>query len=65
VGKKVSVSELLPGDLIFYAYSSGRVHHVAMYIGNGRIVHAATTRQGIITSQYNYNDVYCVRRIIY
>ncbi|MDD3172801.1 MAG: NlpC/P60 family protein [Herbinix sp.] len=63
-GKKVSESEMLPGDLIFYAYSNGRVHHVAMYIGNGKIVHAANSRQGIITSQYNYNDIYCIRRII-
>ncbi len=63
-GTRVSVSEMQPGDLIFYAYSGGRIHHVAMYIGNGRIVHAASRRQGIITSQYNYNEVYCVRRIL-
>jgi Cell wall-associated hydrolases (invasion-associated proteins) len=63
-GTRVSVSEMQPGDLIFYAYSGGRIHHVAMYIGNGRIVHAASSRQGIITSQYNYNEVYCVRRIM-
>lgn len=63
-GVEVSVSDMQPGDLVFYAYSNGRVHHVAMYIGDGRIVHAASTRQGIITSKYNYNDVYCVRRIV-
>lgn len=64
-GKKVSESDMQPGDLIFYASSSGRVNHVAMYIGNGMIVHAANSRQGIIKSKYNYRDVYCVRRIIY
>ncbi|MDF2804905.1 MAG: hypothetical protein K0S61_4810 [Anaerocolumna sp.] len=63
-GKKVSVSDLLPGDLIFYANSSGNVNHVAMYIGNGMIVHAANSRQGIIRSKYNYRDIYCARRIV-
>ncbi len=63
-GKKVSESEIQPGDLIFYANSSGTVNHVAMYIGNGKIVHAANSRQGIITSQYKYRDIYCIRRIV-
>jgi cell wall-associated NlpC family hydrolase len=63
-GIKVSESDLLPGDLIFYANSSNIVSHVAMYIGNGKIVHAANSRQGIIVSQYRYRDIYCVRRII-
>ncbi len=64
-GKKISESELLPGDLIFYANSRGVVNHVAMYIGNGMIVHAANSRQGIITSSYKYRDVYRCRRIVY
>lgn len=36
-GRRVSKSQLMPGDLIFY-YSP--ISHVAMYLGNGRIVHA-------------------------
>ena len=64
-GKKVSESELQKGDLIFYSNSSGTVNHVAMYIGNGKIVQAANSRQGIITSQYKYRDIYCIRRIVY
>ncbi|MHB8128764.1 MAG: C40 family peptidase [Mobilitalea sp.] len=63
-GKQVNLMEIVPGDLIFYA-SGGRVNHVAMYIGDGKIVHAANSRQGIIISQYNYRDIYRVRRIIY
>ncbi len=63
-GKRVSESDILPGDLVFYANSSGSVNHVAMYIGNGMIVHAANSRQGIITSHYKYRDIYCVRRVI-
>lgn len=64
-GQKVSESDLRPGDLIFYANSRGTVNHVAMYIGNGMIVQAANSRQGIITSSYKYRDIYCIRRIIY
>lgn len=63
-GKRVSEGNLQPGDLIFYANSSGVVSHVAMYIGGGKIVHAANSRQGIIISQYKYRDVYCIKRIV-
>lgn len=63
-GKRVSESDMLPGDLVFYANSRGNVNHVAMYIGNGTIVHAANSRQGIIRSNVRYRDIYCVRRII-
>lgn len=62
-GYEVSLSDRQPGDLLFYA-SGGRVNHVAMYIGNDRIVHAANRRQGIITSRYNYRDVYKIRRVV-
>ncbi len=37
--KKVSRSAIQPADLVFYG--SPRIHHVAMYIGNGKVVHAS------------------------
>ena len=43
-GRHISSSELQPGDLVFY-YSP--IHHVAIYIGNGRIVHAANPGEGV------------------
>lgn len=46
-----------PGDILCY---SG---HVAIYIGNGQIVHASTSRTGIIISNANYRNVLAVRRI--
>ena len=63
-GSRVSESEMLPGDLVFYTNSSGSVNHVAMYIGNGMIVHAANKRQGIIRSNVKYREIYRVRRIV-
>jgi cell wall-associated NlpC family hydrolase len=64
-GKRVDYDDRRPGDLIFYTNGSGTVNHVAMYIGNNMIVHAANRRQGIIISVFNYRSIYCIRRIIY
>ncbi len=41
VGKPVAKADLEPGDLLFFGSSASRIHHVAMYIGNGMIVHAS------------------------
>lgn len=58
VGYKVSASEVKPGDIICY---SG---HVAIYIGNGKIVHASNKKDGIkITNNWKYKKVLAIRRI--
>jgi cell wall-associated NlpC family hydrolase len=64
-GIRVDLDDRQPGDLIFYANSSGTVNHVAMYIGNDQIVQAANSRQGIIISKYNYRNVVGIRRVVY
>ena len=48
-GEYVRKSDLEPGDLTFYGYD-GHVSHVAIYIGNGQIVHANTSSTGILIS---------------
>lgn len=52
-GTTVSADQMQPGDLLFYGRGS-HVNHVAMYIGNGQIVHASTERTGIKVSNWNY-----------
>ena len=52
-GHKISSNDTQPGDLIFYG-SGSSISHVAMYIGDGKIVHASTERTGIKVSKWNY-----------
>lgn len=55
---------LKAGDLVFYA-SDGRVDHVAMYIGNGQVVHASSYKTGVIISKYDYRTPHSAKRVIY
>ena len=63
--KRLKASKLLPGDVIFYSYTrNGRyrnISHVALYIGNGRIIHAANSRVGVIEANYKYTR--CIKMI--
>lgn len=62
-GTKISASEAKPGDLFFYG--SGRsISHVAIYIGNGQIVHASNKRDGIKVSNAYYRNPICVTRYL-
>lgn len=60
-GYRVPLSDIKPGDLVFY-YSP--VSHVAMYIGNGRIVHAANPRTGVNTAGLHSMPITGVRRVV-
>ena len=58
-GYGVSMAEALPGDIVCY---SG---HVAIYMGDGKIVHASNAKDGIkISDNYKYKKVLSIRRII-
>lgn len=52
-GVSVNADQMQPGDLVFYSNGS-RINHVAMYIGDGQIVHASTYSTGIKVSPWNY-----------
>jgi cell wall-associated NlpC family hydrolase len=52
-GKEISLDNLQPGDLLFYS-NGGSINHVALYIGNGQVVHASTEKTGIKISNAFY-----------
>jgi len=63
MGRSVSLSEAKAGDLVFYSNGS-RVNHVAIYLGNGQVVHASNPRTGIIISNVGYRSIHSIRNII-
>ena len=62
-GTYVSKNDLEPGDLIFYSYGSTPTH-VALYIGNGQIIHESTPKGGTKISTMNIMNYITARRII-
>ncbi|MED4750956.1 NlpC/P60 family protein [Brevibacillus choshinensis] len=66
-GKKISLDEAQPGDLLFYdALGKGRVSHVAIYMGNGVIVHANgdDVRFGKVEYMHKLYPFYGVKRYL-
>lgn len=54
-GTSVDLSNIQPGDLLFYEGSGDYgIGHVSMYIGGGQVVHASNSTDGIIVSDINY-----------
>lgn len=60
--RSVSSSEVQVGDLFFYG--SGSVSHVALYIGNGQIIHASNARDGIKISSAYYRQPLKIGRVM-
>lgn len=63
LGTKVDFSAAQPGDLVFYA-KNGSINHVAIYIGNGQVIHASSPKTGIKISSWNYRTPACIRRYL-
>ncbi len=63
-----SIEALVPGDLVFFADSSGYIHHIGIYIGGGNMVHAPQTGDVVkistITSGYFRRQFAGGRRIV-
>lgn len=60
--RTVSAGDVRVGDLFFYG--SGSVSHVALYIGNGQIIHASNARDGIKISSAYYRNPIKIGRVI-
>lgn len=63
-GTNIGINEVQPGDLLFYNNGGSTIQHVAIYIGNGQIVHASTPRTGIIVSNAFYQTPCGATRIL-
>ena len=67
-GVAVSKSQLQPADILLFSGDGVRITHAALYIGNGKFIHASTSKTGVIISDLNSNyytaHYYAARRII-
>lgn len=61
-GTSVDLANIQPGDLLFYSSSGGGIDHVAIYAGNGAIVHAANSNTGIVWGDAYYSTPVCAVR---
>lgn len=57
-GSAVSAENIRPGDIVYYG------GHIALYIGNGQIVHAMSSNTGIVVSSWTYSTPLAIRNII-
>ena len=62
-GIRVGLSNIMPGDLVFSGYN-GVIGHVAIYIGDNKIVHALNSRVGIVVTDLYIMPILDVRRVI-
>lgn len=62
-GRTVTLAQAKPGDLIFYGSSSG-IDHVAMYIGDGYIIHEAGRAYGCKISKANYRTIKKIKNFL-
>lgn len=62
-GTKISLSDAKPGDLVFYGKGQ-TINHVAIYIGNGQVIHASSPKTGIRISNVYYRTPLKTVRII-
>ncbi|HEY3504828.1 MAG TPA: NlpC/P60 family protein [Actinocatenispora sp.] len=66
-GRPVSLSQLLPGDLIFYGNTPGQstsIYHVAMYVGQGRVVQAPTFGVPVQVASLSLGGFYGATRVV-
>ncbi len=65
LGKKITFEEARPGDLMFYG-SGGKktVDHVAIYIGDGKIIHASSVDKKVVIEDWDYRIPLVIRNFL-
>ena len=64
IATPVSEEDVQPGDLVFFKNSSGKVHHVGIYIGDGKMIHAPKTGDVVkISNVYRKNETITYGRL--
>ncbi|GIJ26561.1 hypothetical protein Vqi01_17230 [Micromonospora qiuiae] len=64
--RTVPRTALLPGDLLFFASGSSwtSIHHVGMYIGGGKMIHAPNSREVVKISTPSWSRLYAATRVV-
>lgn len=62
-GRSIDYSQIQPGDIICYG-KGGKCTHVALYMGNGQIIHAANSRKGVVIYQADYDTIIGIKNVI-
>ena len=57
IGNRIKMTELLPGDLVFFRFMRNSISHVGIYLGNNQFIHASSTRTGSVMVS-NLDDGY-------
>lgn len=61
-GRSISLEEARPGDIVCYGKSS--VTHVALYMGNGKIIHSANSRKGVVIYDVGYDNIIGIKSVM-
>jgi len=62
-GVSVNRSDLVAGDLVFFAKDGRNVDHVGIYIGGSRFVHASSSRTGVIITNLDTRTIFGAKRV--
>lgn len=61
-GRSISIDEIQPGDIV--CYGSSKCTHVALYIGNGQIIHEANSKKGVVIYEVGYDNILGIKNVI-
>lgn len=61
-GRSIDYSEIQPGDII--CYGSSKCTHVALYIGDGQVIHEANSRKGVVIYEADYDNILAIKNVI-